>query len=265
MSKWSVCIKPTEVAYVISDGNYAKVYLKDETSHLVPYTQKQLKIRFGLNLKMVRRGVYVNPNMATVKNGIVNVLNKKFKPSRRLKVIWILLFCSLYNITFAQNTAPTAINDTLLVCNDQVHTFKVTNNDYDVDGDRILLHSFTMPLQGDLVARGNQGNFRYIFGESDTTSFQYNLRDIRFAGIGSLTSNSATVKITGAPQYFYSGSYSGNNVRLTCRSSNTSSVTISGSTREINQSFTSITLDASQGTVQLSPNSSGAIELSIKK
>lgn len=79
----------------------------------------------------------------------------------------------------------------------------------------------------------------------------------------SLPSYAVVGGLSAAP-YYYTGTYTGTNTRETCRSINTSSVTISGTTRETNTAYQSIILDGSIGTVTISPTSGGSVEFKIK-
>ena len=259
----------TPVVGLISDLNYTVVHFADGSKTISGYTKKVVRkcVLRSKDLTEVRRGVEVAKSKANVIDQKISAFGKSFDISRRKMSNWIVsIIAALVSFSsFAQNIAPVAVNDTITVCNDETATFRVVNNDYDPNGDRVLLHSFTRPGTGDLVARGNQGNFNYIFGGSDTTSFSYKLIDVRFAGIGRLQSNTGFVKLKGAAAYEYAGTYLTSNNRLTCKSRNVAAVTITGSVREVNESFTSITLDAAEGAVLLAPSAGGVVELRIKK
>jgi hypothetical protein len=253
-------------ALITSQGEYSTIEFTDGSSYLSAYTQKELGRRFGVNLKMVRRGVYADPKHSEITQNGIKIMNKEFKFSRRMAKAWASLLLVFFCLdSFCQNIAPVANNDTLKVCNDVPTYFNVTRNDTDANGDKLKLNYFSEPASGNLVSASNTGNFRYewLAGVSSVL-FEYNVNDMKFANIGSLTSNMATVVLNSATPYYYTGTYSGTNNRETCRSINTSAVTISGTTREKNEAYQSIILDAQYGTVTISPTSGGSVEFKIK-
>jgi hypothetical protein len=229
----------------------------------VAYTRAFLERSGLVNLKMVRRGVYVPPNTKKTKDGVM-VKNMEFKFSRRAAKLWLLcLFMPFFAL--AQNTAPVAVADTIKTCIEDVTYFSVVRNDYDANGDRIMINSFSEPVSGNLVSASNTGNFRYEWNPTVlNVTFNYTLKDLKFANIGSLVSNSATVSLEGLNKYNYTGSYSGTNTRLTCVSRNTAATTITGTARESNTAFQYILLDGANGAVTISPSSGGMVEFKIK-
>ena len=253
-------------AIITSSGEYSTIEFTDGSSYMASYTQKELGRRFGHNLKMVKRGVYVNPKEAIIIQNGVKIMNREFKFSRRMAKAWAcMLLVFFYLDSFCQNTAPVAHNDTLKVCNDVPTYFTVTRNDTDADGDRLKLNYFSEPASGNLVSASNTGYFRYEWNPLfSSASFEYNLKDLKFANLGSLTSNMATVVLNSAAPYYYTGTYTGTNTRETCRSINTAAVTISGTTIESNTAYQSIILDGSIGTVTISPTAGGSVEFKIK-
>ena len=247
---------------LISSGEYSEVHTASE-SKVIAYTRAFLERNKLVNLKMVRRGVYVAPNSKKTKEGVM-VKEMEFKFSRRAAKLW--LFCLFMPFfALAQNTAPVAVPDTIKTCIEDVTYFSVIRNDYDANGDRIILNSFSEPVAGNLVSASNTGNFRYEWNPSVLNiTFNYTLKDLKFANIGSLVSNSAIVSLEGLNKFNYSGSYSGTNNRLTCVSRNTAATTISGTTRETNTAFQYILLDGANGAVTISPTSGGMVEFKIK-
>jgi hypothetical protein len=251
---------------VTSEGEYSKIHFEDGSSCVAAYTHKELGRRFGIQLKMVRRGVYADMNHSELTAKGIKILNKEYTFSRRISKVWAIMFLMFFCFdSFSQNIAPVAHNDTLTVCNDKPTNFTVIGNDIDVNGDRLRLNYFSEPLSGNLVSESNTGRFRYEWlPEVLSVKFEYNVRDLRFANVGSLVSNMATVVLNSAAPYYYTGTYSGVNNRLTCRSINTTIVNISGNTREKNVAFQHIILDAKYGTVTIAPTTGGAIEFRIK-
>lgn len=253
-------------ALIVSDINYSTIEFTDGTTIMTSYTQKELCRRFGFEMKKVNRAITVNPNEVILTKKGVKVMNKEFVFSRRMAKAWACMLLVFFCIdSFCQNTAPVAHNDTLKVCNDVPTYFTVTRNDTDADGDRLKLNYFSEPASGNLVSASNTGYFRYEWNPLfSSVSFEYNIKDLRFANLGSLTSNMATVVLNSAAPYYYTGTYTGTYTRETCRSINSSSVTISGTTREKNEAYQSIILDGSIGTVTISPTAGGSVEFKIK-
>lgn len=259
-------LKNEKVVLLESMGEYSRVYTKNSI-RVVSYTRANLTRRGLINLKQVRRGIYVSELDSKIENDNVEVLGKKFKISRRMKSIWVFIFFLISNFVFAQNQAPVAVNDTIKTCIDEPFTyFSVTTNDFDPNGDKIRLNSFTSPAAGELVSASNTGFFRYTWNiDFLEVLFNYTIRDLRFANIGSLVSNVATVRLEGSEKYLYSGSYTSTNTRLTCISKNIDDVIISGTARESNTAYQYILLDANEGTVEISPSAGGMVEFKIKK
>lgn len=253
-------------ALIISAGEYCTMYFTDGTSMMAGYTQKEIGRRYGVKLKMVRRGVYVDPEKSEITEKGVKIMNREYNFSRRIAKLWAIIAIAMFCVdSYSQNIAPIAVNDTLRLCNDIPSSFTVILNDTDANGDRLKLNYFSEPISGNLVSESNTGRFRYeFFPGVNNLTFQYNIKDLRFGNIGSLTSNMATVVLNGSAPYFYTGTYSGNNTRESCRSINTTSVNISGTTREKNEAFQHIILDARYGTVTISPDVGGSVELKIK-
>lgn len=215
-----------------SEGTYTHVTFSDGSRHCVSYCQTELERRFRLGLTRVNRQVSAKKEFVKVFDDGVKLSRKKYKFSRRMKVNWLILliFCGI--TATAQNNAPTAKNDTLKVCNDVVTSFSVLSNDFDIDGDRIMLRAFSNPSNIDIVAIGNTGNFRLnATGDVGTFNFGYTIRDLKFANIGSKTSSAIVYIITSSP-YIYSGNYTTTNNRTACRSSTSGVVTISNGARE---------------------------------
>lgn len=255
-----------DVTIMESDGNYTHLTFSDGSKGYVAYTQKEIERRFSPNLKRVNRRVSVKPDLAKVKGEKVRVGRRVFKFSRRMKMLWLILFASPFSL-MAQNVAPVAVNDTLRVCNDQPSEFLVTGNDTDANGDRLRLTSYNRPSSGDLVALSNTGYFVFdwSYATEDTLSFSYHVKDLRFGNVGSLESNLAYVTMYSAAPYYYTGTYSsGTNNRVTCISENSAAATITTTAREVNEAYQYILLDATNGTVEISPASGGVVEFSIK-
>jgi hypothetical protein len=252
---------------VTSEGEYSKIHFEDGSSCVAAYTHKELGRRFGINLKMVRRGVYADMNHSELTAKGIKILNKEYTFSRRISKVLAIMFLMFFCFdSFSQNIAPVAKNDTINGCNNNGPTFfNVLANDTDANGDRLRLNYFSEPPFGNLVSESNTGRFRYQWSAGvATTTFQYNARDVKFANIGSLTSNMATVIINGSSPYYYTGTYTGVNSRETCRSINTTAVNISGTTRETNVAYQSIILDAKNGVVTIAPTAGGSVEFKIK-
>jgi hypothetical protein len=251
-----------DIVLLISQGEYSVVHT-DKESKTIAYTRANLEKKGLINLKMVRRGVYAKPDSKRTAGGIL-VKNTEFKFSRRAAKLWLmLLFLPVF--VFAQNTAPVAVPDTIKTCIDDITYFSVVRNDFDANGDKLMLNSFTDPVAGNLVSASNTGLFRYEWSPSVlNVTFNYTIRDLKFANIGSLVSNSALVTLEGATKYFYNGSYTGTNNRLTCVSRNNGAVSITGTTREANTAYQYILLEGSAGAVTISPGSGGAVEFKIK-
>lgn len=260
--------KKVPVIGLESVGNYTNVYFKDGKRVLSAYTSKIVRNKLDTDFLIVRRGVYVNPDFVKQDCDFVKLGDTLFKISRRNLTKWVaaLVFCLTSYVSFSQNVAPVAVNDTLLVCNDILTYFSVVANDYDTNGDRLRLSSFIKPASGDLVAASNTGQFRFdwSYALSDTISFSYHIKDLKFGGLNSLESNSATVTLYSAAPYFYSGTYTGTNTRLTCRSENNSSTTINTTARETNEAYQYILMDANYGTVTIAPGTNGVVEFKIK-
>lgn len=247
---------------LISSGEYSVIHTESETK-TVAYTRSYLEKKGLVKLKMVRRGVYVPPNSKKTKQGVM-VKDMEFKFSRRAAKLW--LFCLFMPFfCFAQNTAPVAVADTVKTCIDEATYFSVIRNDYDANGDKIRINSFSDPVAGNLVSASNTGMFRYEWNPNVlNVTFNYTLRDLRFANIGSLESNSAQVVLEAANKYYYTGSYSGTNTRTTCISRNSAATTISGTARETNTAYQYILLDGANGAVTINPSSGGSVEFKIK-
>lgn len=250
---------------MISKGEYSDCYFEDGERILLSYTQKEINRRFGIALKMVKRGVYVDEKEVEKTEKGIKIMNKEFNFSRRMAKAWAcLLLITLPFLSFSQNTAPVAVNDTLHLCNDEINYFSVITNDTDANGDRLKLNYFSDAIFGNLVSASNTGMFRHEFDTLGTTdTFEYNVKDLRFANIGSLTSNTAYVELNGRPKYYYTGTYTGTTIRETCLSINTGAVTISGTTIEENTAFKSITLDGSIGVVEIAPTAGGSVLFKI--
>lgn len=254
--------KKNPIVGLVSDWNYTHVFFQNGDTTISGYTKKDVKSRIdNANLTEVRRGVEIDKSIASVKGNKVRLFDKSYQISRRKLSNWLVMFLFSIQILMAQNVAPVAVNDDIKICIDTFNPISVVNNDYDNNGDRIVLKSFTQPSEGYLVALGNSGKFDYYFGASDTISFTYKVKDLRFGNIGSLESNTANVTFERLASYNYTGTYSGTANRRTCRSQNTGAVTITGTAREVNNTYTSITLDANVGTVLLAPSAGGLIEL----
>ena len=259
-------LKNNKIVLLKSMGEYSSVYTDSGENRTVSYTKTHLERKGFINLKMVRRGVYAC-EMSAEKNGdFIKILNKQYKLSRRMKKLWILLLIIPF-FGIAQNIAPVAVNDTIMTCIDEPYTyFTVTSNDFDPNGDRIRLNSFTDPGSGELVSASNTGMFRYTWNLNNTSvNFSYTIRDLRFGNINTLVSNVANVKLDGSPKYFYNGNYIVNTSRITCLSKNSGATTISGTTREINEAYQYILLDAAVGVVEITPSAGGVVEFKIKK
>lgn len=261
------------VVGLVSDVNYTYVHFRDGTVGYSAYTKSIIKEKLSVDLRPVRRGVDVDPALIQKKGQSVKLGDTLFKISRRNLNKWLgiiaLIFswCVSPSVSRGQNTAPVAVNDTLKVCNDIPTYFSVTANDYDANGDRLRLTSFTRPASGDLVAASNTGQFRldWSFALSDTLSFQYYLKDLKFANLGSLQSNAGTVVLYSTAPYFYAGTYSsGTNSRITCRSENSAAASITGTARETNTAYSYILLDGNNGSVTIAPSSGGSVEFKIK-
>lgn len=264
--------KKVPVVGLESIGNYTNVYFEDGKRVLSAYTSKIVRNKLDTEFLIVRRGVYVNPDFVKQECDFVKLGDTLFKISRRNLTKWVailaiaLIWCVSPSDSRGQNTAPVAVNDTLLVCNDLPTYFSVVANDYDTNGDRLRLSSFIKPASGDLVAASNTGQFRFdwSYALSDTISFSYHIKELKFGGLNSLESNSATVTLYSAAPYFYSGTYTGTNTRLTCRSENNSSTTINTTARETNEAYQYILMDANYGTVTIAPGTNGVVQFKIK-
>lgn len=217
-------------------GPYSILHFSDGTKTTVGYTNKELNKRYKINTKMVRRGFYAVENeVEEIKGKGVLFQNRVIEFSRR--AVWLLLF--VVSVASAQNVAPVAVNDTINHCQNLYGIPYViitpTANDIDEAGNKLIINSFTQPHVGDLLAEGNKGRFRYYF-TPDSTSFDYTVKQLTYLSENSNLSNIATVFIN-APRadYTYSGVYATNAKRYTCRSTTSGVVTISGTTREVNQ------------------------------
>lgn len=258
-------IREKEIAMILSDSNYSIVHYSDGTFETSSYTQKAISKIRNEKFQMIRRGVYAKKQYCEVDKPNVSIMGLSFKISRRMMAVWCIVMLISVPV-FSQNIAPVAVNDTLLVCNDKLTYFNVLSNDYDANGDKLVMFSFTEPTAGELVSASNTGNFRYEWNSNyNSVNFQYVLKDLKSKGIGTLNSNTATVFLTSAAPYYYSGVYGGNNTRETCKSSNSGAVSITGTTVEKNTSYQYILLDAKNGTVTLAPSSGGSVSLLIKK
>ncbi len=261
--------KTTPVTALISDGNYTHVHFSDGQQVISAYTKKVVSASISSPLKEVRRGVEVDPTRVTTALPYVKLGYISYAISRNNLKNWasILVLCCSAILSFAQNTAPVAVNDTLKVCNDIPTYFSVIGNDTDSNGDRLKLSSFTPPASGDLVAASNTGQFRYDWSSalSSTVTFTYHVKDIRFGNIGALESNAATVYLESAAPYFYTGTYTTTNSRLTCRSENNAAATLNSTVHETNESYQYILLDGTKGAVTIAPASGGVVEFKIKQ
>lgn len=257
-------LKNNKIILLLSRGEYSVVHTEQEAK-TIAYTRSNLEKRGLVKLKMVRRGVYAQEQSVKKTSEGIMVKDMEFKFSRRASKMW-LFFLFMPFLGFTQNTAPVANPDTIKTCIDEITYFSVITNDFDANGDKLKLNSFTDPVAGNLVSASNTGLFRYEWNPSVlSVTFNYTLKDLIFANIGSLESNTATVTLEGATKFFYNGSYSGTNNRLTCLSRNSGAATITGTARETNTAYQYILLDGSAGAVTISPSIGGSVEFKIKK
>ena len=105
----------------------------------------------------------------------------------------ILLFSIILPfVSFSQNAAPVAVNDSKFYCLNDVITISLLENDYDVNYDTFTINSVTQPSQGSVNINAGNKTVNYTSNSSTSTSFTYNIIDQNGA-----ISNNATVILTG--------------------------------------------------------------------
>lgn len=228
-------LRKTTPIILESLGNYTKITYSNGEIHVYGYCQAELSRRFGIQLKRVSRGVSVDETKSKIDKKGVSIMNRYFEFSRRKKQSWLLLFfLATFFTSLGQNIAPVAVNDTTKACNDvNLRRVNVIANDYDPNQDKIRLTYITQstPVSDILtIAETNTGMVRLenILGKTGTYQFQYSTKDLRFANIGSLASNTGVFVFSLSSPYTYTGAYAGNNIREACRSTTSGTVNITG-------------------------------------